>query len=215
MYKQDYKGGKKHVNIYITCGITAVIILFCDLLLPLGVAGGVPYILVILLSLRCPQNKCTITLAIISSILTLIGFAASPPGGELWKVILNRLIALFAIWITTILALSQRKSTNELAEEKLKMLNAIQEHELQEERLRILRATMRTVQDIVGNFLNNLQIFQLEVEEENTLKPESIKLMNTLILDTSERLNTLGNLETVQEKEMAGGKVGIDYEMSD
>ena len=35
---------------------------------------------------------------------------------------------------------------------------------LAEERLRILNATMRTVQDIVNNLLNNIQFFRTEAE---------------------------------------------------
>jgi len=48
------------VFLYLGCGLLAVIILMIDLAIPLGVAGGVPYIAVILLSLWSPQKKITV-----------------------------------------------------------------------------------------------------------------------------------------------------------
>lgn len=65
-------------------------------------------------------------MAIICSILTVIGFVASPAGGELWKVIFNRALALFA--------LIQRTRDHELVEEQLKALQIEKEIEIQEER---------------------------------------------------------------------------------
>jgi|TARA_B100000315_G_scaffold246463_1_gene273770 hypothetical protein len=85
------------------------IILSVDLAIPLGVAGGVPYIAVVLLSLWGPHKKFTILMAIICSMLTITGFFFSPSGGEMWQVISNRGMALFAIWVTAILALQRRR----------------------------------------------------------------------------------------------------------
>lgn len=84
--------------------------------------------------------------------------------------------------------------------------------ELQAQRLEVLRATMRTVQDIVNNFLNNLMLFRLEAEEKHALSESSLKLMDSLITETGAKLNALGELEKVQEKPMADGLPGIDYE---
>ena len=35
----------------------------------------------------------------------MLGYFFSPEGGELWKVMMNRALALFAIWVTTLLSL--------------------------------------------------------------------------------------------------------------
>jgi hypothetical protein len=43
-------------------------------------------------------------MAIVGSMLTILGFYSSPTGGELWKVLANRSLALFAIWTTAILS---------------------------------------------------------------------------------------------------------------
>jgi hypothetical protein len=83
--------------------------------------------------------------------------------------------------------------------------------EVEEQRLRVLKATMRTVQDIVGNFLNNLQLFRMEAE--SVLSPESSKLFDSIVKDTASKLTKLGNLQATPEKQMAGG-VGIDLEFS-
>lgn len=74
-----------------------------DLELTLGVAAGILYIAVILIALWSPNRNYAIYSAVICSILVLIGFHLSPQGGELWKVLLNRSLSLFAIWITAIL----------------------------------------------------------------------------------------------------------------
>jgi len=57
-------------------------------------------------------------MAIGGSILTVIGFYSSPAGGELWKVIFNRSLALFAIWATAILSV-QRKTIYDEKEKAL------------------------------------------------------------------------------------------------
>jgi len=74
-----------------------------DLSLPLGVAGGVPYVAIVLLSFWAPGRNLHITMALICSLLTVAGYYLSPAGGEWWQVLFNRLLALFAIWITAIL----------------------------------------------------------------------------------------------------------------
>lgn len=87
------------------CVILCAIIFYIDLLLPLGVAGGVPYVAVVLISLRTNNVKFTIYIAILCTLLTMLGYIYSPEGGVLWKVIMNRALALFAIWVTALLAI--------------------------------------------------------------------------------------------------------------
>ncbi len=100
------------IGLYFVCGLLTLIILLVDLAIPLGVAGGVPYISVVLLSLWSPKKRFTVFISIICSILTVAGFFYSPAGGEIWKVLFNRALALFAIWVTAILTL-QRKIIEE------------------------------------------------------------------------------------------------------
>ncbi len=87
-------------------------VFFVDIALPLGVAGGVPYVAVVLVSFWSPQRRYFLVLATIASVLTVLGFFLSPPAGILWIVLVNRFLALFAIWVTALLGL-QRKGAEE------------------------------------------------------------------------------------------------------
>jgi hypothetical protein len=79
--------------------------------------------------------------------------------------------------------------------------------EIEEQRLRVLKATMRTVQDLMNNFLNNVQLFRMEAED-GPLSVESLKLFDDLINETAEKLKALGDSESVVEYKMASG-IGI------
>ena len=57
---------------------------------------------------------------------------------------------------------------------------------------------MRTVQDITGNFLNSMQLIQLEIDRNKTLSPETVNKLDELIQDTAVRINKLGNLEEIR-----------------
>lgn len=96
------------VQVILLCFIISISIFIIDSIIPLGVAGGVPYIIVVLISLWSTSKNITYYVALSVSILTILGFYTSPSGGELWQVLFNRGIALFAIWITAILTI-QRK----------------------------------------------------------------------------------------------------------
>ena len=81
---------------------TAAVILSLDLLLPLGAAGGVPYVLLVLLALKSPSRNTAFGLAAAGSLLTILGFFLSEPGAMLSVVLTNRAVALFAIWISVL-----------------------------------------------------------------------------------------------------------------
>jgi PAS domain S-box-containing protein len=87
---------------------------------------------------------------------------------------------------------------------ELKRLN----DEMQLQRLRVFKATIRTVQDIVNNLLNGFHLVRLEGEGQ--LSAELLTLVDQMIQEAGVKLKTLGDLETVNEKEMAIG-LGIDY----
>jgi PAS domain S-box-containing protein len=90
------------------------------------------------------------------------------------------------------------------AEAELKRLN----DEIQFQRLRVFKATMRTVQDIVNNLLGSLQFVHHEAEGQ--LSADALTMIDRMIQEAAVKLRTLGDLETVTEKEMAIG-LGIDY----
>jgi PAS domain S-box-containing protein len=97
----------------------AALVLALDISLELGVAGGVLYVGAIWLALLSRQQKVVWGTAAVCSLLTVIGYFASPAGGEAWKAIVNLGLALFAIWGTAALSARFRKhprSESELSE---------------------------------------------------------------------------------------------------
>lgn len=94
--------------------VVTVVICLSDLLLPLGVAAGIPYVLTVLLGAWLPWRHSIVVLAIICTILTTLGYFLSPAGGILWVVLLNRTLALLAIWTTAILLLQREKVARQL-----------------------------------------------------------------------------------------------------
>ncbi len=200
---------------YMVCGLCAIFILYIDLRVPLGVATGVLYIVVILISLKSSNNRFTIAIAFICTLLVWIGYLGSPQNVISMEVVyINRFLSVLAIWVTTILTLRQRDSLHQLHQERLKHLQSKKTAEIQEEKLKVLKATMYTVQDIIGNSLNNLLALKLEIEHRRTLSADSLHTLDTIIHDTSQRINKLTNLEEVREKRMAGNLMGIEYDAS-
>jgi signal transduction protein with GAF and PtsI domain len=81
------------------------------------------------------------------------------------------------------------------------------EAQLQAERLRVVQVTMRTVQDIVSNCLNQLQL--LRMSAEGHVPEESLLLFDEAIQDASVKLTALADMKTFAEKQMAIG-LGLD-----
>jgi len=102
-----------------------------------------------------------------------------------------------------------------LEREKLNALNATNELKIEKERLKTMRATIRTVQDIVGNFLNNLLLFRIEAEETKALSSDSLSLLDSLTKETSSKINEIGELNSIENEKIAEGMVGIKLEKSD
>jgi len=84
--------------------VTATAIFLFDLLLPLGIAAGVPYVALVLVGMWFRQPKTILYLAAVGSTLTIAGYFLSPELGIPWMVFTNRALAFFAIWASAILA---------------------------------------------------------------------------------------------------------------
>lgn len=78
--------------------LLTICIFITDYFFPLGVAVGLPYVAVVLLSLWLAKKEYTLFLGIIVTVLTILGFFISPPKVDLWIVITNRTSALFGVW---------------------------------------------------------------------------------------------------------------------
>ncbi|MEO5378293.1 MAG: PAS domain S-box protein [Magnetococcus sp. DMHC-6] len=81
--------------------VLIMVIFTVDLSLPLGVAGAVPYVLVVISGWWYPGKKTYFYwLAGITSIVSVAGIFLSIPLCPLWMVLINRFYALLAIWGT-------------------------------------------------------------------------------------------------------------------
>ena len=114
-----YHENKSQKQVYAMAFFLVTVIFSMDLNIPLGVAGGVPYVAVVLLAQWTGDQKSIVYAALLSTLLTILGFFLSPPGGELWKVLSNRALALFAIWVAAVL-LTQRKAVEEKKEKVIR-----------------------------------------------------------------------------------------------
>jgi len=103
-----------------SCLVLSGVIFIGDIMLPLGVAGGVPYVAVVLLAMWAPSPGFVYLTAVLGSLLTVAGYFVSPEGGILWVVLLNRSLALFAIWVTAILGSRLTLALKAAREEKNK-----------------------------------------------------------------------------------------------
>lgn len=166
--------------------LSVIVVFIIDSLIPLGVAGGVPYIIPILLSLWSRNVRLTFSLAIICSILTLTGLYSSPEGGELWKVLFNRGLAIFAIWACTLLTSKYfTQITNQI----------LLEQEI--EKFAIYRQTITGVNHLVRNLQNNFQLINHSKSFKNEFGEETVKLLNQSSKEVTEILEQLENLEDV------------------
>jgi hypothetical protein len=86
------------------------------------------------------------------------------------------------------------------------------EFKLQMQRLRILKSTIRTMQDLINNLVVALQYFKINAEDMKQLDKESLDLIDSLIETTTDKVNALSNLEKPEEKEIYSGLTIIDYE---
>ena len=104
--------------IYFLAVSFALLIFYIDFMVELGVAAGVPYVAVILIGFLVRNRSVIIQMAVFCTLLTLLGWWLSPEGGEPWKVISNRFLALFAIWVTSILCIIHQKKHEQLIESR-------------------------------------------------------------------------------------------------
>ena len=107
-----------------------VTLLSIDLWLPLGIACGLPYIFFVLTGKLFPKREHTLLLALIATLLIVVGYYYSPEGGLDWVVITNRVLAVFAIWLTALtVSLSQaQNSAQKVQASELRKLSLAVEH---------------------------------------------------------------------------------------
>ena len=87
-------------NVLLALGST--IIFAFDYHVPLGIAMAVPYVTIVLLAATTKDPTSTVMWAITCTLLTLIGYYLSSTGSETWFVAFNRVITIYAIWVSAL-----------------------------------------------------------------------------------------------------------------
>ena len=83
-------------------------IFWVDLVIPLGVAAGVPYFGVVFVAAYVTWRHGIVLFAVLGTTLTTFGWLYSASAGIAWMVTVNRGLAFFAIWATAFLLMQRR-----------------------------------------------------------------------------------------------------------
>lgn len=179
------------LKIYITCLATVALIFLVDINLPLGVAGGVPYVAVILITLRAKNERLLIYFAVICSMMVVLGYYGSPAGGEAWQVLLNRALAIFAIWVTAILVFKWKAQSKEILDMKNKVA---------EEKEKIYLATIYSSQHIINNLLNQLQYIKIIIDVHPEIEKKHAEVFDRILKESALLMIQLSSIKDISEE---------------
>ncbi|MBT5074113.1 MAG: HAMP domain-containing histidine kinase [Kordiimonadaceae bacterium] len=113
-------------QIFTLAALTAILTFILDLSLPLGVAGGIPYVAMVLLGIWFPTKRHVIVLAIIGSLLTITGYFLSSAASDIWIVFTNRFLSILMIWITAIIVSLSKETENKLILARKEAVDALE-----------------------------------------------------------------------------------------
>lgn len=115
-----------------------------------------------------------------------IGFLTEIEHLELDEIIIPSFILMIGILVDIYIIYDKKKKIALIAETRLKYLETI----------------IRTVQDIVGNSMNNLLLYSDEAKNTGTLSKKSINELDSLILSTTTKINALAEAKEINEREL-------------
>jgi signal transduction histidine kinase len=111
--------------------LLAVFIFLADIFIPTGVADGMLYVALVLVGLLAGNRRLLLGGAVLGTLLIVAGFFLSPAGGEIWKVLLNRFLSIFTLWMTYFLCRLQNRSQKELATAHLNLEERVADRTLE------------------------------------------------------------------------------------
>lgn len=135
------------VLLTVTWVLLGASIFVADMFIPTGVADGMLYVVLVLVGLLAGNRRLLLGGAVLGTLLIVVGFLLSPSGGEIWKVLVNRLLSIFTLWMTYFLCRLQNHSQDKLAATQLNLEERVSERTLQlNEANRLLRQETGFVQ---------------------------------------------------------------------
>lgn len=97
----------------------AIAVFVFDILSPLGIAGGIPYVAIVLITLWVSGKKHTYYAGIFGTALTILGFFFSPSAVVPDSIVLtNRFLAILGIWVAVLVILKYKRSYTEMLRNK-------------------------------------------------------------------------------------------------
>jgi PAS domain S-box-containing protein len=179
-------------------GLLAAGIFYLDLSMELGVASGVLYVSLVLAALWAKQKRYVWGAAVVGTLLTILGYWLSPPGGEFWKVVLNRIIAILVIWATAFFCYLFKVNEQGLEEAHDKLEDQFKKLAKKDAELELFNRQLEEKVDKRTDQLHATNLF-LELEVKNNLQAKK-ELENAHL-----RLKTIVNAAGV-------GIYGLDLE---
>ncbi|MFD0963283.1 sensor histidine kinase [Pseudofulvibacter geojedonensis] len=173
---------------YLIVIFSSILLFTIDLILPLGLAIGLLYVLLVFCSLLFNKQKSPIYLSILSTVLTLLGFFYSIETATVeWIVISNRLLTILSIWAVGFLLFKINIKTNNIKKINYRLDEKLEDLKLKNEELQQFSyITSHDLQEPIKNILS----FTMFLKEENSFDNQSLFYLDQI----SNSVNKLSNL---------------------
>lgn len=103
------------IRLNVLSALLVVLAFVIDLSLPVGVAGGIPYIALPLLGIWSPTKWQAYRLATICTALAIIAHFMSSPGNEPWAAFANHILTFIMLWVTAFIVCKHKQLKKESA----------------------------------------------------------------------------------------------------
>ena len=167
----------------------AMIIFFIDLNLPLGMATGTLYVLIVLFAWFIKQQYVTHVLAIFATLLVILGYFYSIGGAQQWMVISSRSFSIMVIWVVAhLLYLIKKKENALMMVNKKHYQNLIQLKNKNKELAQFTYIASHDLQEPLRTVMNFTDLFEQQYKEQ---LDEQAKTYLSFISQASNRMSNL------------------------
>jgi len=123
----DKKDGlNRHFTTFLLIAFAGFVFLL-DYLTPLGVAAGIPYIALIIVGAFFTGERGILALTFLATVLVFFGWINAPnEAAAFWKVLTNRLYAVFTIWLAAIILLRNKMAEETIRQSETRLFSLIE-----------------------------------------------------------------------------------------